>query len=378
MRSGTYIKQPEGFRAFNTNPLPPDPSLGIDQEMLELNSKADLAIGRLDSLGDFIPNADLFVFMYIRKEAVISSQIEGTQATLADMLDYEAGNLGPDESSDVDEVVNYVNAINYGLSEIAKSDGLPLSLRLVRNIHKRLLHGVRGQNRTPGNFRTSQNWIGGTMPSNAGYVPPAVHDMLPALSDLETYMRDYKELPPLIRTALLHSQFETIHPFLDGNGRVGRLMITLYLCHEQTLKKPLLYLSFFLKKNRQEYYELLQAVRDAGDYESWVKFFLRGVIETADEAVDTAKSIIELREKDRRKMRKLGRGMNRGTVLLDRLYSYPTVTISTAARFTGLTPKSANSLVIKFVKLGILEETTGKKRNRRFQYTEYLDMLTSR
>ncbi len=377
MRSGVYIRQPEGFKAFNPNSLPPTPPLDIDKEMLDLNSRADIAIGRLDSLGDFIPNADLFVFMYVRKEAVISSQIEGTQATLVDVLDFEAGNIDSEELSDVDEVVNYVNALNYGLDEITKSDGLPLSLRLIRNIHKRLLSGVRGQNRTPGLFRTSQNWIGGTMPSNATYVPPAVHDMQPALDSFEMYMRDYKELPPLIRTALLHSQFETVHPFVDGNGRVGRLLITFYLCHEGTLKKPLLYLSFFLKKNQQEYYDLLQAVRDASDYEGWVKFFLRGVIETADEAVNTAKSIIKLREKDRGKMTSLGRGMPKGILLLNQLYTYPTVTIATVARFTSLTPKSASNLISRFVELGILEEVTGKKRNRRYRYTKYVNLLVA-
>ena len=259
MRSGTLFQQDSGYKAFKPNPLPPNPPLVIDKEMLELNSRADLAIGRLDSLGDFIPDAELFVFMYVRKEAVISSQIEGTQATLIDVLDFEAGNLEADERSDVDEVVNYINAMNYGLDEITRSTVLPLSLRLIKDIHKRLLDGVRGQNRTPGDFRISQNWIGGTMPSNAVYVPPSVNDMKPALHDFEDYIRNNKDIPPLIRTALMHSQFETIHPFLDGNGRVGRLLITFYLCHEEILKRPLLYLSFFLKKNQQEYYDLFRS-----------------------------------------------------------------------------------------------------------------------
>lgn len=378
MRSGNYIQQPGGYKAFNPTNLPPNPPLKIDQEMLDLNSQADIAIGRLDSLGDFIPNAELFVFMYVRKEAVISSQIEGTQATLVDVLDFEAGNLDSDEPSDVDEVVNYINAMNYGLGEILNNSGLPLSLRLIKNIHRHLLKGVRGQNRTPGDFRTSQNWIGGTMPSNATYVPPAVYDMTPALNSFEDYIRDDKTLPPLIRTALLHSQFETIHPFLDGNGRVGRLLITFYLCHEGILKQPLLYLSFFLKKNKQEYYDLLQAVRDNGTYEEWVKFFLKGVIEASSEAVNTAKAIIELREKDRKKMDKLGRGMRRGILLLDDLYTYPTMTIATVAKRTNLTKKAANDLVQKFVELGILVELTGNKRNRRFSYSAYLDLLSTR
>ncbi len=378
MRSGVYLRQSSGYKAFNPSKLPPNPELKIDREMLALNSQADLAIGRLDSLGDFIPDPELFVFMYVRKEAVISSQIEGTQATLVDVLDYEAGNLEVDERSDVDEVVNYINAMNYGLSQVGSGDGLPLSLRLVKEIHKRLLEGVRGQNRTPGEFRTTQNWIGGSAPGNAIYVPPAVHDMKPALYEFENYIREYKDLPPLIRTALLHSQFETIHPFLDGNGRVGRLLITFYLCHEDILKRPLLYLSFFLKKNQQEYYDLLQTVRTSGDYETWVKFFLRGVIETADEAVRTAKSIIELRERDRAKMKNLGRGMNTGLTLLHELFAYPTVTIKTVNRLTDLSDKSSNMLVGRFVNLGILKEVTGNKRNRRFSYTAYLDILSTR
>jgi Fic family protein len=354
------------------------PLLTIDREMLDLNSRADIAIGRLDSLGDFIPNAELFVFMYVRKEAVISSQIEGTQATLVDVLDFEAGNLDSDKPSDVDEVVNYINAMNFGLDQLTSDNGIPLSLRLIKEIHKRLLQGVRGQHRTPGEFRISQNWIGGTRPSNAVYVPPAINDMKTALHDFEKYIREDKNLPPLIRTALIHSQFETIHPFLDGNGRIGRLLIAFYLCHEGLLKSPLLYLSYFLKKNRQEYYDLLQAVRTSGDYEGWVKFFLKGVIETANEAVSTAKSIIDLREKDRQKMEMLGRGMRRGILLLDNLYTYPTVTIATVNRLTGLTNKASGNLVDRFVQFGILNEVTGHKRNRRFSYNDYLNLLSTR
>ena len=245
-------------------------------------------------------------------------------------------------------------------------------------MHKRLFAGVRGQHKTPGEFRTSQNWFGGTSPNNALYVPPAVPDMRPALHEFEGFLRDNKDLPPLIRTALLHSQFETIHPFLDGNGRVGRLLITLYLCHEAILKSPLLYLSYFLKKNQQEYYDLLQAIRTGGDYESWVKFFLKGVVETADEAVRTAKSIIELQERDRAKMSELGRGMNNGMKLLNQLYTYPTVTIKTIKVMTGLSDRSSNLLATNFIELGILNEVTGNKRNRRFSYSEYLNTLSTR
>jgi Fic family protein len=378
MRSGSFLQQSGGFKAFNPAVLPPDPMLHIDTEMLELNSSADLAIGRLDSLGDFIPNADLFVFMYVRKEAVISSQIEGTQATLTDILEFEAGNIETDKRSDVDEVVNYISAMDFGLSQVKTSDGLPLSLRLIREVHKRLLAGVRGQHKTPGDFRTSQNWFGGASPASATFVPPAVHDLGPALHEFERFLRKNKSLPPLIRTALLHYQFETIHPFLDGNGRVGRLLIALYLCHEGILKHPLLYLSYFLKKHQQDYYSLLQAVRETGDYESWVKFFLRGVAETADEALDTARSIIVLKEADQAKMSTLGRGMQRGVVLLERLFTTPVVRVSVVEGITGLSPKAAGDLVGKFVELGILIEVTGKKRNRTFNYQAYLDILSIR
>lgn len=378
MRSGTFLQQSGGFKAFKPASLPPDPAFHIDTEMLELNSRADLAIGRLDSLGDFIPNAELFVFMYVRKEAVMSSQIEGTQATLTDVLEFEAGNTGADKRSDVDEVVNYISAMDFGLSQVKASNGLPLSLRLIREMHKRLLAGVRGQHKTPGDFRTSQNWFGGASPASATFVPPAIHDLGPALHEFEQYLRENKSLPPLIRTALLHYQFETIHPFLDGNGRVGRLLIALYLCHEGILKQPLLYLSYFLKKHQQNYYALLQAVRETGDYESWVKFFLRGVAETADEAVKTARSIIVLKEADRAKMSALGRGMQRGTLLLERLFTTPIVSVAIIEDITGLSPKAAGDLVNKFVELGILIEVTGKKRNRTFNYQAYLDILSTR
>ena len=378
MRSGAKIQQSNGYKAFKPTDLPPDPGIQVDQEMLELNSKADLAIGRLDSLGDFIPDAELFVFMYVRKEAVISSQIEGTQATLIDVLEFEAGNTSLEKRSDVDEVVNYINAMNYGLGQIKSNSGLPLSLRMVKEIHRRLLSGVRGHSRTPGDFRVSQNWIGGTTLTNATYVPPAAHDMQPALHAFEEYLRDDKNLPPLIRTALLHYQFETIHPFLDGNGRVGRLLITFYLCHEGILKQPLLYLSFFLKKHRQEYYDLLQVVRDTGDYESWIKFFLKGIVETADEAVKTARSIIQLREQDRSKMSRLGRGMKRGVILHDKLFTTPAVSVAMVSDIAGLSPAAAGTLISRFVDLGILTEVTGRQRNRAYNYQAYLDILGSR
>ena len=372
------MQQAEDYKAFKPNKLYPDPPLNLDKELLELLSKADIAIGRLDSLGDFIPDAGLFVFMYVRKEAVISSQIEGTQATLIDVLEYEAEG-GDEEASGVDEVVNYINAMNHGLDEIGSESGLPLSLRLIKDIHRLLLAGVRGENRTPGEFRVSQNWIGGSSPSSAVFVPPAVHDMSEALNDFEKFLTQDEELPVLVRTALLHYQFETIHPFLDGNGRVGRLMVTFYLCHEGVLKHPLLYLSFFLKKNRQDYYALLQNVRDTGDYESWVKFFLRGIIETAEEAVRTARSIIELKNDDRTKLHALGRGMNSGILLHEALFKRPRISVNTAQKLAQLNSyKAAANLVNKFVKLGILSEVSGRERYRTYEYSKYLEILSTR
>ncbi len=279
-RAGQYIQQPTGYKAFIPSDLPPNPSVGMDPEMWDLLSRADRALGRLDGSTEILPNPDLFVFMYVRKEAVLSSQIEGTQASLMDVLEFEAQAMDSGKPSDVEEVVNYVGAMNHGLQRLQE---LPLSLRLIREIHEKLLANVRGGERNPGEFRSRQNWIGppGCKLSEAFFVPPPPVEMMRALGELEKFLHDESPMPFLIKVGLAHAQFETIHPFLDGNGRVGRLLITFLLCEKGILKRPLLYLSWYFKKNRGEYYDKLQSVRDRGDWESWLKFFLKGVEQVA-------------------------------------------------------------------------------------------------
>src|SRR6202167_5455629 len=275
MRAGKYVKQLDGYRAFIPAPLPPVPPLEMDRELTRLLSEADHALGRLNGVTSILPNPDLFVSMYVRHEAVLSSQIEGTQSTLVDVLQFEIDANGNEHPKDVEEVVNYVRAMNYGLKRL---DELPLSLRLIREIHGKLLEGVRGANRTPGEFRTSQNWIG---PANctlttATFVPPPPHEMHQALDNLERFLHETTSFPALIHCGLAHAQFETVHPFLDGNGRVGRLLITFLLCQRGVLQRPLLYLSHYLKGRRAEYYDRLMAIRNDGDWEGWLRFFLRG------------------------------------------------------------------------------------------------------
>ena len=301
MRAGTYQNQPTGYRAFIPAPLPPDPPIAVDDELQTLLSAADRALGRLDGSVQTLPDSDLFVLMYVRKEAVLSSQIEGTQSSLNDLLRAEARIYDPDRPADVQEVSNYVAALNYGLERL---DDLPISVRLIREIHERLLRGVRGAHLQPGELRKSQNWIGpaGATLSEATFVPPPPHEVPQALSDLEHFMHAKDSMPALIRIGLTHAQFETIHPFLDGNGRVGRLLITFLLCEQGTLLSPVLYLSHYFKANRAEYYEHLQNIRKDGGWEAWLKFFLRGVADVSREATDTARAIVSLRERDRDKI----------------------------------------------------------------------------
>src|SRR3990172_9443785 len=297
-RAGRYVKQPAGYRAFIPAPLPPEPPVQLDQRMVALLSRADQSVGRLDGVTQTLPNPDLFVAMYVRREAVLSSQIEGTQSSLDDVLAFELDPRSKDLPRDVEEVVNYVRAMNYGLRRLAS---LPLSLRLIREIHAELLHRVRSADRRPGEFRVSQNWIGpGSVPlSQATFVPPPAADMLRSLDNFERFLHEEREMPVLIHAGLAHAQFETIHPFLDGNGRVGRLLITFLLCHRGVLHRPLLYLSYYLKRHRAEYYDRLMAVREEGNWEGWLSFFLRGAAETAAEAVSTARAIVRLREEHR-------------------------------------------------------------------------------
>lgn len=372
-RAGRYVRQPAGYRAFLPAPLPPDPPLRLEGELQALLSQADRALGRLDGSVLTLPNPDLFVFMYVRKEAVLSSQIEGTQSSLQDLLAAEADLFGPDtRPKDVDEVVNYVRALNHGLSRLAE---LPVSVRLIREIHEHLLRGVRGSRLTPGELRRSQNWIGpgGCTINTASFVPPPPDVVPQALSDLERYLHQPDDLPTLVKIGLAHAQLETIHPFLDGNGRVGRLLITFLLTERGILHKPVLYLSHYFKRHRQAYYDHLQAVRDGGQWEHWLAFFLRGVAEVSAEATETARRILALREQHRAAITEhLGRSAGNGHKVLETLYDRPIVTVAEIQRVIGATYAAANNLVTRLAALGILHEITGYARNRRFRYEPYV------
>lgn len=378
-RSGRYIRQPAGYKAFIPRNLPPDPPIGMDGEMLTLLSQADRALGRLDGSTEMLPNPDLFVFMYVRKEAVLSSQIEGTQASLMDVLEFEDQSLEAGRPHDVAEVVNYINAMNYGLERLKN---LPLSLRLICEIHEKLLAGVRGSERSPGEFRSKQNWIGSPGVdglANATFIPPPPHEMGEALGNLENFFYDKMFMPLLIKVGLIHAQFETIHPFLDGNGRIGRLLITFLLCEKGILKLPLLYLSYYFKRYRSEYYDRLQAVRDKGEWEGWLKFFLRGVYEVAKEATETARKIVNLREEHRALIAtKLGRAASKALLLLEMLYLRPRISVQAVMEATKLTYANANKPIKDLCNLGLLKELTGQKRNRRFSYEPYLSLFEER
>jgi len=373
MRAGRYVKQAAGYRAFIPTPLPPDPPVQLDRAMIALLSRADQAVGRLDGLAQTIPNPELFVAMYVRREAVLSSQIEGTQSTLEDVLTFELDPRAREFPKDVEEVVNYVRAMNYGLQRLAT---LPLSLRLIREIHAELLRNVRGADRRPGEFRTSQNWIGpASAPlAKATFVPPPAPDMHEALDNFEKFLHQERDLPVLIHCGLAHAQFETIHPFLDGNGRVGRLLIAFLLVHRGSLHRPLLYLSHYLKRHRLEYFDRLMAVREQGDWEGWLKFFLRGVAETAEEATGTAQAIVNLREKHRALIQEKGLGLS-GLRLLDVLFQQPLINVNLVKEKLGVSFVTASKLVEQIERLGPLEETTGARRNRRYRYTPYLALF---
>lgn len=374
-RAGRYFQQPTGYKAFVPNPLPPDPPLQLDEEIQCLLERAVMRLGRLEGLTIHLPNPDLFLSMYVRKEAVLSSQIEGTQASLDDVLAYEVQQ--PQLDNDASEVVNYVQAMKYGLTRLAT---LPLSLRLIREVHAELLKDVRAGElvRTPGEFRTSQNWIGrpGCTLNEAIFVPPPPYEMNLALNELEKYLHDPAPLPTLVRCALVHAQFETIHPFLDGNGRAGRLLITLLLCQAGMLTQPLLYLSYYFKANRDEYYEWLNRVRTTGDWEGWVRFFLRGVAEVAEQAADTAMQIIALRRKHIEAIREAyPRASGNAVRLLDRCFEQPYFNAARCSDQLAVSVPTANSLVARLQKLGFLREVTGQSYGRVFAYEPYLALL---
>jgi Fic family protein len=362
----------EKTRAYMPPPLPPDPPLDLGR-MARLIGRAGQALGKLDGMTAVLPSPSLFIFMYVRKEALLSSQIEGTQSSLSDLLLFESKEPPFVPLDDVQEVSNYVSAMEHGLKRL--EEGFPLSLRLIREMHKELLSKGRGSSKQPGEFRSTQNWIGGTRPGNALFVPPPPGEVMKCMSDLEHFLHDRDTYPVLLRAALAHVQFETIHPFLDGNGRLGRLLITLLLCEEKALVQPILYLSLYFKAHRSRYYELLQTVREKGDWETWVEFFLEGVIETAEQGVSTAQRLLALFEADRKKIAELGRAAPSALRVFTELQRSPLVSVPTAAEKLQTSRPTVRKSLEHLQALEIVRETTGRQRGRVYQYHKYLEIL---
>lgn len=365
----------ERVKAFVPAPLPPKPALSIDSRLRERLDQALLSVGRLDSVTTLLPDTHLFLYMYVRKEAVLSSQIEGTQSSLSDLLLYEAEEAPGVPLDDVREVSNYVAAMEYGLKRI--NGGFPLSNRLIREIHGILLAKGRGATKSQGEFRTSQNWLGGSRPGNASFVPPPPELVMNCMGTLEQWLHDKPEpTSTLLKAALAHVQFETIHPFLDGNGRVGRLLVTLLFCAEKALRDPLLYLSLYLKRNRDTYYAHLSSVRKQGDWEAWIRFFADGVVESASAAVETAQRLVKTARDDRDRIHSLGRGAGTALRVHHFLQEKPIANSSTIVRKTGKSLPSVLNALQSLQTLGIVHEITGRKRNRVFSYSGYMKILS--
>lgn len=378
-RAGTFVRQSvagETYEAFSPKPLPPDPPLDVSPALQGLLDTANQALGRLDGITLLLPDADLFLSAYLRKEAVLSSQIEGTQSSLSDLLLFERDVRVGAEIDDVRETLNYLSAMHHGLTRIG--NGFPISLRLIREIHEILMADVRGSDRAPGEFRRTQNWLGGSRPGNARYVPPPAHEVVPAMGALELFLHDRPVMTPiLIKVALIHAQFETIHPFLDGNGRVGRLLITLLLCADRkVLSRPLLYLSLYLKRNRDEYYERLQRIRTDGAWEAWLSFFLEGVIEVAGSATEMTMRIVHLIENDRQWIHGLGRAAASILRVHELAAREIYLTLPDASRRLGLSLPTVSKAAQNLCELGILRETTYAPRRRFFSYDAYLSILS--
>lgn len=364
----------EKVRAFVPKALPPKPPIEWSPILRNKFDQALLSLGRLDSVSTLLPDTSLFIYMYIRKEAVLSSMIEGTQSSLSDLLLFELDQEPGVPLDDVKEVSNYIAALNYGLERLKM--GFPLSLRLLREIHGVLLAKGRGSNQNPGEFRRSQNWIGGTRPGNATFVPPPTEDVLPCMGELELFLHDTPEASStLLKAALTHVQFETIHPFLDGNGRLGRLLISLLFYEQKVLKQPMLYLSLYFKTYRRYYYELLNKVRMEGDWEEWLEFFAEAVTHTASQAVETAQQLYGLSKEDRHKITSLGRAAQSGITIHQELLRRPITTSTDLAERCDLTPATVNKALAHMQDLGIIEELTSKKRNRIFSYKAYIDIM---
>ncbi len=375
-RAGEYATTKDGWRAFHPKALPPDPPLHFSPELVGLLSRAATELGRLDGAAEVLPDPDFFVYSYVRKEAVLSSRIEGTRSSLVDLLDFEAGAERAGYPRDVREVANYVEALNHALGRVR--GGARISLPLIQATHRLLMKGVRGGGDEPGRLKSRQNWIGpmGSSPATADYVPPPPEETRTAMLRLVTFVRPDPPGSPLLQAGLAHSQFETIHPFLDGNGGMGRLLVTLLLAQGGSLRRPVLYLSYFFLKNRGEYVRRLQRVRDDGDWEGWMAFFLRGVRETSLQAAETARAILELKVEHEAVIdRRLGNRAGRGHKLLERLFHRPVISVKEVATSIGTTYPPANELVGQFVELGLLREMTGQKRNRFFRYHPYIEVL---
>ncbi len=375
-RTGTYVRTTisgEPVDAFVPHPLPPDPPLALTSGDLSLLERANRALGRLDGLCTFLPETSIFLYLYVKKEAVLSSQIEGTQSSLSDLLLYESEEVPGVPLEDVREVSSYVAAVRHGLERLR--GGFPLSLRLIREVHGVLLAEGRGSDKQPGEFRRSQNWIGGTRSGNARFVPSPPDRVLDCMGALESFLHDRKT-PLLIKTALAHVQFETIHPFLDGNGRVGRLLISLLLCAEKALAEPILYLSLYFKTHREAYYEHLQRVRLEGDWEGWLRFFLEGIALTADQAVQGSRTILDLFAADRRRIEGLGRPAGSALQVHEILQRRPVISVPQLGEELPLSRPTITSALGRMAELGIVREITGKRRDRLFVYAEYFDALT--
>ncbi len=373
-RSGLFITQPTNYKAFIPSNLPPNPSINIDTEMQELLQDATMLLARLDGIAYTLPNSEIFIAMYVKKEALLSSQIEGTQASLEDIFEFERGTK-PENINDVCEVINYIKALDFGIKRL---DEIPMSLKLIKELHTILLQKTRGANKTPGEFKKTQNWIGsaGCNLNTAAFVPPPPKEAFDAMGQLEKYMHKQSHLPILIDCALIHYQFETIHPFLDGNGRVGRLLITFYLYWKDILKKPLLYMSYYLKKNRQEYYDRLTLVRKNDDYEQWIKFFLKGIIEISQSAIENTRRILDLKDQHQKIILKHKAPTLTKIMLLNKLFHTPIISVNDIQKEFKITHQSASKLISSFEQLGILKEITGKKRGRKFAYNKYLEILS--
>ncbi|MBM3256730.1 MAG: Fic family protein [Candidatus Liptonbacteria bacterium] len=375
MKLGDFIQQPKGFKAFVPGKFPPVEPFEFSKLTEQLHAKASLLVGKLDGVTQLLPDVDLFIFMYARKEAALSSEIEGTKATMSDAIRAEV-EMTSDLPKDVDRILHYIKAMNQGLHRL---ESLSLSNRLIREVHKTLFEGTGdAPGKTPGEFRTTQNWIGGASPATARFVPPPAPEMRRSLSDWERFLHEKDNITPLIKTALMHVQFETIHPFLDGNGRVGRLLITFYLCHQGILERPVLYISEFFKKHREVYFDLLEGYHNKGEVEPWVNFFLEGVAHVAEGAVATAKKINTLREEDMAKIQAIG-GLRAksGMIVLRKLYELPIVNVRKVEEWTNLSRPAANGLVAALMKEGILVQRNQRtKYGRDFEYKKYLKLFT--